>query len=89
MRAMEAIGKSELKKKLNSIRDKKSLLLDSGSTFSVCNNPKMLINIRECDKPISGVSNGGGINNEERRGPAGVFHGVLQPPIANEHFAIK
>ena len=55
----KAISKVELERKLDKIRDTKSLLLDSGSTFSVCNNPKVLINLRKCEKPISGVSNGG------------------------------
>ena len=57
--ATNEIGKTELKRKLNRIRYTKSLLLDSGSTFSVCNNPKMLINLRRCKRPISEVSNGG------------------------------
>ena len=33
--------------------------MDSGSTFSVYNNPKMLINLRKYKRPSSGVSNGG------------------------------
>ena len=32
--------------------DGKSLLIDTGLTFSVINNPKMLINIRACNNQI-------------------------------------
>jgi len=45
VRVTKVIGESELKKKLDLIRDEKSILLDLGSTFLVCNNTKMLINI--------------------------------------------
>ena len=57
--AAKSLDKAELKKKTNMIGDKKSLLLASSSTFSVCNNAKMLINIRDCKRLISKVSNGG------------------------------
>jgi len=40
-------------------RDTKSLLLDTGTIFSCCNNLKMLVNVRKCKKSINGVSNGG------------------------------
>merc|ERR1711957_185528 len=50
---------NKYKKRLNATREKKCLLFDSGSTFSCCNDPKMLINIRDCKKPIDSVSDGG------------------------------
>ena len=39
--------------------DKKSLLIDTGSTFSYVNNPDLLVDIRKSKKPVSGISNGG------------------------------
>jgi len=47
------IKNAKMKRKINVIRDKKSLLLDSSSTFSCYNNNKMLINIRDSEKPIN------------------------------------
>ena len=49
----------DYKKNLSNRKDKSSLIIDTGSTFSCVNNPQLLINIRKGDKPISGVSNGG------------------------------
>jgi len=46
-------------KNWSTTRDTKSLLTNKGSTFSCFNNPKMLINIRKCKKPINGVLNCG------------------------------
>jgi len=40
-------------------RDKKNLLLDTGSNFSCCNSPRILVGVRKCKKPINVVSNGG------------------------------
>ena len=41
------------------IRDTKNLLIDTGSTFSCLNNPRMLIGVRKSARPIRGYSNGG------------------------------
>ena len=57
--AEKEIKNAEIKRKINAIRDKKNLLLDLGSTFSCCNNNKMLVNIRDSEKPINGVLTGG------------------------------
>ena len=46
-------------KNLSKNRETRSLLLDTGSTFSCVNNSKMLINMRKCDKPMNGASKGG------------------------------
>ena len=39
--------------------DRKSLLIDTGSTFSCINNPVVVTNLRKSSKPITRVSNGG------------------------------
>ena len=57
--AAKSLKRSEMKNRLNYFKDTKSILMDSGSTFSCCNNPKLLVNIRDSIKPINGVSNGG------------------------------
>jgi len=38
---------SDVKKKLNVFKDTECLLLDSSSTFSCCNNPKMLVSLKK------------------------------------------
>ena len=43
--------------------DKSCLLIDSGSTFSVVNDPKMVTGLRKSKKPINGVSNGGSMKS--------------------------
>lgn len=54
------------KKAKGNKQDKSSLLIDTGSSFSCINNPKLLVNIREAEVPITGVSNGGTmVNNME------------------------
>jgi len=84
----DTIGKTGLKIKLNRIRDTKNLLLDSGSTFSVCNNPKMLINLRKFKRPISGVSSGG-VLVTVLKGDLPFFHGLSQSGFINEYTCIK
>ena len=39
--------------------DDRSILIDTGSTFSVIRNPKMLINVRNSSKTLRAVTNGG------------------------------
>ena len=75
--AATEIGKLERKRKLAAIRDKKSLLLDSGSTFSACNNLRMLINIRECKQAHQWHLKWRCANYKEGRGLAGIFHSIL------------
>ena len=77
--AAGSLKRSEMKKKLKQFKDAKSLLLDSGSTFSCCNNPKMLINIRESVKPINGVSNGGVMVTNKEGGLPGFFKVYYNP----------
>lgn len=55
----KVMSNNVLKRKRASTQDTKSLFLDTGSTFSCCNNLKMLINIKKCKKSINRVSNGG------------------------------
>ena len=57
--AVESLKRSEIRKKLRMIKDPTNFLLDSGPTFSCCNNSKMLVNIENSRKSINGVSNGG------------------------------
>jgi len=54
-------------------RDTKSLLLNTGSTFSCCNNLKILVNVRKGKKPISGVANGGAMVTDREDDLPGVF----------------
>ena len=56
-KAARMIYRSKLKKKYTTSQDTKSLLLDTGSTISCCNNPKMLVNIRKSARSINGISN--------------------------------
>ena len=68
-----------LKIKWASTWDTKSLLLDTGSTFSCCNNPKMLTNIRRCKRPINGISNGGVMVTSEEGDLPGFFQSIIIP----------
>ena len=46
------------------VRDTTNLLIDTGSTLSCLNNPKMLIRVRKSERPIRGYSNGGETTTE-------------------------
>ena len=70
--AVESLKRSEMKKRLKHFKDTKSILLDSGSTFSCCNSSEMLVNIRDSVKPINGLSNGG-VMVKDKEGDLTVF----------------
>ena len=46
------------------IRDAKSILIDTGSSFSCVNNINMVTNYKTSKNPICGVSNGGTMKSE-------------------------
>ena len=46
------------------VRDAKSILIDTGSSFSCVNNINMVTNYKTSKNPICGVSNGGTMKTE-------------------------
>ena len=67
------------KKNLGGRKDKNTILIDTGSTFSCVNNPQLLINIRKSGKPISGVSNGGVMKSDMEGDIPGWFTAYYNP----------
>ena len=54
-------------------RDKRSLLIDTGSTFSCVNNEEMVVNLRDSLNPITAVSNGGTMKSTKEGDMPGWF----------------
>ena len=55
------------------------ILIDTGSTFSVFKNPKMLLNIRKSTKPLNAITNGGKQTSEYTGDLPGFFSVWFNP----------